>query len=86
MPIPLWLPVFTLLANLFFLLLSMRNFFPRVVLPVLPILLLFPWAEGILRHPMEMIMSPWASVAMVSAAALAGLWVFRLPPPRWAQQ
>lgn len=84
LPIEPWLLVFTFLGIVAFLLLSMRNLFPRVLIPVAFVFIIIPGAEHYIRVPLEIMTTPAASIIMAVATLLFGWWVAKLPTPRWA--
>lgn len=79
-----WLAVFTMLGVIAFIFLSMRNLFPRVVIPILFVVVIIPGAERLIRVPLEVITTPVPSVVMAIATALLGWWAARRPTPDWA--
>jgi hypothetical protein len=79
-----WLAVFTLLGVVAFLLLSMRNLFPRVLIPIFFVVVLIPGVERFIRMPLEIMTRPAASIIMAIATVFFGWWVAKRPTPRWA--
>jgi hypothetical protein len=84
LPIEPWLVVFTFLAIVDFLLLSMRNLFPRVLIPLVFAFLIVPDLEKWLRVPLEIMTTPLASLILGVATVLFGWWVAKQPTPHWA--
>jgi hypothetical protein len=78
-----WLAVFTMLVIIDFLLLSMRNLFPRVLIPLFFPFILIPGAEHLLRVPLEIMTTPAASIILGIATLLFAWWVARQPTPFW---
>lgn len=79
-----WFAVFTLLAIISFVLLSIRNLFPRVLIPVVFPFIFIPGTEKLLRVPLESMTSPQASMILGVVTAIFGWWVVNRPTPSWA--
>jgi hypothetical protein len=83
-PFEFWLASSSLLATGSFLLLSMRNLFPRVLIPFIFPFLIVPGLEWWLRLPLEIMTTPFASLVLGIVTALFGWWVLDRPTPHWA--
>lgn len=79
-----WAAVFTGLMLFGYIFVSMRNIFPRVLLPVLFPLIVVPKSELILRPALEFVCTPLASLFALAAAVLLGWWALPKVPPRWS--
>jgi hypothetical protein len=79
-----WFAVVTLLGIVGFILLSTRNLFPRVLIPIIFPFIFIPGTENLLRVPLEFMTTPEASIICVVATVLFGLWVVKRPTPSWA--
>ena len=75
----------TWFASVLFLLIGMRNLFPRVLIPVLVPLITIPGSERLLSAPLEWITWPSTSLILGVFTFLLGWWALRQPPPHWAR-
>ncbi len=80
-----WLAVFSLLVTVDFLLLSMRNLFPRVLIPMLvPILIMIPGTEKYTGGLLETA-AKWPLSLLIGVFTLFfAWWVAKRPTPEWA--
>lgn len=83
-PVDPWFVVCVLLGVVNFLLLSMRNLFPRVLIPLVFPFIFIPGSETALRLPLELMTKPLVTLVLFVATVWYGWWVARQPTPHWA--
>lgn len=84
LPFEWWMAVFALLGTVGFIVLSTRNIFPRVLIPVIFPAIWFPGAENVVRVPLELMTKPEASLVLGAATLVFGWWAVKRPTPNWA--
>jgi hypothetical protein len=85
-PFEPWMAVSTLLAVAFFLVLSMRNLFPRVLIPLFFALIIIPGTENFLAFPLELMTERAVAPGLAIITFLFAAWAIRRPTPHWAPE
>lgn len=86
LPVNPWVLVFVALSIVCFFFISMRNVFPRVLIPILFPVIIVPGVEKVIAPLLEFTATPAASAIAAVCAAVLGWWVLRKAPPRWASE